>query len=354
MMNPDEYGGTIPVSSSTPGVGLGGAITGLVSLGAGMYDSYQNRKVSRENTDKTLRAQKEEAELAYQRSVEMWNMQNAYNSPQAQMARFKEAGLNPHLMYGQGNAGNASSAPSYQPPAQQYRYQAGNYGAALQSAIPVLMQVGTWMQDMRLKEVALKKGSESIETSNLQQDQLAQIIDYLAKKNPRMLEEIDNRLSLFPYQQQAQQYLTHQGYLKVQDLEQDYRYKYGEDLFHELLPGPTDGTGSYRGTAQTGARRLQFLRDQSKLRLQGYDEKLKEAQSSWSDMDITNPQALIQMVLGGVMGLAGQTLRLSTRPGRSRTGQAQQQKMRNTSTQERMYKLSNGDYEKIKHTHYFD
>ena len=32
-----------------------------------------------------------------------WNMQNQYNSPKAQMARFKEAGLSPHLIYGQTN-----------------------------------------------------------------------------------------------------------------------------------------------------------------------------------------------------------------------------------------------------------
>lgn len=30
-----------------------------------------------------------------------WNMQNEYNAPQAQMARFKAAGLNPNLIYGQ-------------------------------------------------------------------------------------------------------------------------------------------------------------------------------------------------------------------------------------------------------------
>lgn len=41
--------------------------------------------------------------------LDFWNMQNEYNSPQAQMARFREAGLNPHLIYGQGNAGNAST-----------------------------------------------------------------------------------------------------------------------------------------------------------------------------------------------------------------------------------------------------
>lgn len=35
--------------------------------------------------------------------------QNQYNSPSAQMDRFKQAGLNPHLIYGQGSPGNQSS-----------------------------------------------------------------------------------------------------------------------------------------------------------------------------------------------------------------------------------------------------
>lgn len=41
-------------------------------------------------------------------AVEDWNKQNAYNAPAAQMQRFKDAGLNPNLIYGQGNPGNAT------------------------------------------------------------------------------------------------------------------------------------------------------------------------------------------------------------------------------------------------------
>lgn len=44
-------------------------------------------------------------------NLDMWNLQNEYNSPQAQMKRYEEAGLNPALIYSQGNPGNAASAP---------------------------------------------------------------------------------------------------------------------------------------------------------------------------------------------------------------------------------------------------
>lgn len=40
----------------------------------------------------------------------MWHLSNQYNSPQMQMARLKEAGLNPNLVYGSGGVtGNTTS-----------------------------------------------------------------------------------------------------------------------------------------------------------------------------------------------------------------------------------------------------
>ena len=58
---------------------------------------------------------REWSEYMYQRqrddAISFWHMQNAYNSPQAQMLRFSEAGLNPHLIYGRGDSGNAGSIP---------------------------------------------------------------------------------------------------------------------------------------------------------------------------------------------------------------------------------------------------
>lgn len=55
--------------------------------------------------------QKKLMEQQNQYNIDMWKMQNEYNSPAAQMKRFEEAGLNPGLMYGQVTPGNASSAP---------------------------------------------------------------------------------------------------------------------------------------------------------------------------------------------------------------------------------------------------
>lgn len=265
-------------------------IGAAIQAGAMIYDGYQNRQTSKENTNKTIAAQKSESELAYQRSIEQWNRQNAYNSPEAQMQRFKAAGLNPHLIYGQGNPGNANAFPTYQPANIQYKYAAGNYGAAIGSILPTLMAVGTWMQDMRLKDQQLKSGAENIEYKGLQQIQLKQLIEYLREKNPMDLNKLENSLSLFPYQESMARTNVNTANAKLQEFLQEVNWRWK--------------AGGMRDT------QLEILKKEAAAK--GFKNKLLDAQSSWSDLDITNPQGLMQMVLGGVMGLAGQTLKLST------------------------------------------
>lgn len=48
----------------------------------------------------------------YRDNIAFWEKQNEYNLPANQMQRFRDAGLNPHLIYGQGNAGNAGPIPT--------------------------------------------------------------------------------------------------------------------------------------------------------------------------------------------------------------------------------------------------
>ena len=52
--------------------------------------------------------------LDFDLNKQMFDYQNAYNTPKAQMQRLKDAGLNPALMYGQGTTGNAQGYPQIQ------------------------------------------------------------------------------------------------------------------------------------------------------------------------------------------------------------------------------------------------
>lgn len=66
------------------------AITDLLNTGSTLYTNAQNRQFSEKMYDR----QRADA-------LTDWDKQNKYNSPSQQMQRYKEAGLNPNLIYGQ-------------------------------------------------------------------------------------------------------------------------------------------------------------------------------------------------------------------------------------------------------------
>lgn len=88
-------------------------IAAIVGGGTGVLNTAGNIIA----TDMTNKANKQLAEYAYQKDLEMWNKQNEYNNPLNQMARLKAAGLNPHLVYGNGAVGNTTGGiPQYNAP----------------------------------------------------------------------------------------------------------------------------------------------------------------------------------------------------------------------------------------------
>lgn len=82
----------------------------------------------------TNQANRELAQYNWEQQLAMWNRQNEYNAPSAQMSRLKEAGLNPHLVYGNGVTGNTSGqAPTPQLAQMEApRVEALRYGDAFQ------------------------------------------------------------------------------------------------------------------------------------------------------------------------------------------------------------------------------
>lgn len=94
-------------------------LAGIIISAAAAGNQVQNNN---RNVDKTLKAQSDEnqktreynlqlAEKQNQWNREQWNLENAYNSPTAQLQRLKEAGLNPDLVYGGGISNTSTSSP---------------------------------------------------------------------------------------------------------------------------------------------------------------------------------------------------------------------------------------------------
>jgi len=79
----------------------------IIGAGSNLAGGFLNTLGSTINTGLQLKHNKKLYEQQYRDNIDFWRMQNAYNTPEQQMQRFKSAGLNPNLIYGQGNAGNA-------------------------------------------------------------------------------------------------------------------------------------------------------------------------------------------------------------------------------------------------------
>lgn len=103
---------------------LGGPVGGALGTAAGdLWNDYSSRKAAKKQ---------------YNYQMEMWNLNNEYNSPKAQMERLREANLNPNLVYGNGSATHTATMASA--PAVNYK----DKGNLLQNAL-----LGYQMDNMR-------------------------------------------------------------------------------------------------------------------------------------------------------------------------------------------------------------
>lgn len=110
--------------------------------------------------------------------------QLAYDSPEAQMQRYKAAGLNPHLIYGQGSSGNQGSPIQF---GQAPNVNMGNVDASLPDIGGLVLrslmsnsQIG--LNEARTNESSMKQQLTAIQTE-------------IAKTNPMLNPQVANSVS---------------------------------------------------------------------------------------------------------------------------------------------------------------
>lgn len=91
---------------------LGASITSSVNAGSSLLDGLLNREYNEKQVNKQ-----------WSRMLEQWNRENAYNHPYNELARLKEANINPALAYMNG----ASFAPAASSPSPD-RASSNSYG----------------------------------------------------------------------------------------------------------------------------------------------------------------------------------------------------------------------------------
>lgn len=127
---------------------------------APIISSLISANAAKKGSQRTNRQNKAAAALAFERDKEMFNLANKYNSPLEQMRRYKAAGLNPNLIYGQGNSGNApNSLPSYNTPRMDGDYPVFDVNSIAQG-------LGSY-QDFELKQAQIN--NVEAQTKNVEQ-----------------------------------------------------------------------------------------------------------------------------------------------------------------------------------------
>lgn len=124
---------------------VGNVVSGL--FGASAQSSANAAQI--EIANKQMQWQSEENQKQRDYQTEMWNKNNAYNTPAMMMQRYRQAGLNPYLVSGESGQGQASmaSAPGMQgapnmPTINPVNYASGlaGAGAGLSSALGMFLQ----------------------------------------------------------------------------------------------------------------------------------------------------------------------------------------------------------------------
>lgn len=141
------------------------------------------------------------AEYQYSKDLEMWNRQNEYNSPVAQMARFAEAGLNPNLVSSQGNSGNASQMPHYNAPTMSFDQK-----------IPMLTNVLQTFADLDMKQATTDKVKEETNAQRIHNSMLNIQNEFYRE---RQITELGNLVSSGAISQA-------EAYKRIKELRQEY------------------------------------------------------------------------------------------------------------------------------------
>lgn len=154
------------------------AIIGAVSTGAqvggGLFSARKNRKFQESENRRAEDFAREMYQRQVDENVRFWQMQNEYNSPEMQMARLQNAGLNPNLVYGTGATAMGSNitapASSGNVPRQAGKY--ADLGSIAQQAF------GTKLLQAQIRREEAEADKSEAEASITRVDEKLKEISY--------------------------------------------------------------------------------------------------------------------------------------------------------------------------------
>lgn len=171
---------------------VGGA---LLNAGLGVVGNFLGNKQAEKNQQKQNEFNAAEAQKTRDWQEMMWNKNNEYNTPLAQVNRLTEAGLNPNLVYGNGTMQNVSSMASSGAQASSTPFNdsiaarhAKNFDAIMRG-----LQTAITMQELKNKKAEGKNIESNTEKNIAEAKESQQRTDNLATENKFNLETFDAR-----------------------------------------------------------------------------------------------------------------------------------------------------------------
>lgn len=219
-------------------------LASLISLGGTALGVGANISGAKRQESANLRL----AKYQFDRNQELLNQQLEYNTPANQMKRFKEAGLNPNMIYGQGSPGNQSAPLSYP------ELKAGDYQSAYRAIPQQVADLVLKTQQAKLMESQRDLTDNKVLESTVKRQLMSAQKD-LVKANPLMKSEyvdamVRNLVSVANIKEQESNFM----------LQRDY-YKDGDQVLYE----------------PRGVRKMEIeLKNlENKFNLQSLDQKMK-------------------------------------------------------------------------------
>lgn len=215
----------------------------IVTQGIGALATGASNRKQRKWNEKMYNLQRQHA-------LDDWNMTNAYNSPEAQMARYEAAGLNKHLIYGQTNESptvRSTDVKSWNPNAIDF-----DLAAATGQGIAAY-------QDARIKDATIDNMTASLET--LQQEaklKAAQTIKTMAETD-RTRTDIDTATWELAMKNQMAPFQLSAAQLQNEKTAADIMYTKNSDARAAL----TTRQALQEGLARIAAIRMQNAKSQA-------------------------------------------------------------------------------------------
>jgi hypothetical protein len=258
-------------------IGLTGA-----AIAGGAFNTAQTGRMNK----KSMRFSREMYDKQKTDNLAFWQMQNEYNSPQQQMKRFQEAGLNPNMIYGAGSGGASGTAGSVQTP----NIQNPEFKAPQIEGLPQNLMM---IYDMDIKQA--QSDNIKAQTTATQEETILKMMEQAGKGYDNFSKEIKARMDGELYNVHADLVKERLRQLKISNQYQLDESERAIALFQPKLENALEDILTKRLGREVTSQQLVNL---------GLDAQVKQLDARLANMGVRPSDPFYAKALATLVGLA--------------------------------------------------